>query len=275
MSHMNKTNTFTRSGAITFTLFSGLAVALIFGLNFFFLFPLAPDIRGTIGDMFGLSNALFTGLAFIGLIATILMQRQELQMQREELALTRDEMRNSRLEMEGQKNALEQQQRTLEEQTHQQSVNMLLGALSENLHGLRYRSIGPGNDKYGTEALQIVSEYILEELRKSTESALRNWEIFSSRYPALRKQIQLLNVTLRLLDNLPQESQPFYREYILAHLTLSEMEFFAFAYCTRLLNVDLANRHGIFVEVEFDTELMQEVSRLYKEEEYLKQYGLF
>ncbi|KAB1230200.1 hypothetical protein [Chryseobacterium viscerum] len=36
-----------------------------------------PEIRGTFGDMFGAANALFTGLSFLGLIITILLQRRD------------------------------------------------------------------------------------------------------------------------------------------------------------------------------------------------------
>lgn len=48
--------------------------------------------RGQFGDMFGGLTSLFTGLAFAGLIYTILIQRKELQYQREELSLQRKEM---------------------------------------------------------------------------------------------------------------------------------------------------------------------------------------
>ena len=41
--------------------------------------------RGTFGDMFGAVNALFSGLAFAGLIATLLYQKEELKLQRKEL----------------------------------------------------------------------------------------------------------------------------------------------------------------------------------------------
>lgn len=40
---------------------------------------------GQYGDSFGAVNALFSGLAFVGVIVAILLQRQELQLQREEL----------------------------------------------------------------------------------------------------------------------------------------------------------------------------------------------
>ncbi len=49
------------------------------------------DDRGTFGDMFGSINALFSVLAFVGIIFTVLMQREELRLQREELKLARIE----------------------------------------------------------------------------------------------------------------------------------------------------------------------------------------
>ena len=49
--------------------------------------------RGTFGDMFGGLNALFSGLAFAGIILTILLQRNELKLQREELKDTRAEFK--------------------------------------------------------------------------------------------------------------------------------------------------------------------------------------
>ncbi|SEM64208.1 Putative phage abortive infection protein [Chryseobacterium taichungense] len=59
---------------------------------------LGEEGQGTFGDMFGASNALFTGLSFTGVIIAILLQRQELKLQREELELTRGEMADTRKE---------------------------------------------------------------------------------------------------------------------------------------------------------------------------------
>lgn len=46
--------------------------------------------RGTFGDKFGAINSLFSGLAFAGIIFTIMLQRKELELQRRELEETRD-----------------------------------------------------------------------------------------------------------------------------------------------------------------------------------------
>ena len=58
--------------------------------------------QGQFGDLFGSVNALFSGLAFAGLIYAILLQRQDLSLQRQELALQREEMAASRAELAAQ-----------------------------------------------------------------------------------------------------------------------------------------------------------------------------
>ena len=62
--------------------------------------------QGQFGDQFGAVNALFSGLAFAGLIFTIILQKKELALQREELADTRKEL-------SGQKQQMMLQNRTL------------------------------------------------------------------------------------------------------------------------------------------------------------------
>ena len=63
------------------------------------------DERGQFGDLFGSVNALFSGLAFAGLIFAILLQRQELALQRQELILQREEMKASRKQLTAQAKA--------------------------------------------------------------------------------------------------------------------------------------------------------------------------
>ena len=58
--------------------------------------------RGTFGDSFGAPNALFSGLAFAGLIVTLIMQKDELSMQREELDEAKQELRQQSIEFKKQ-----------------------------------------------------------------------------------------------------------------------------------------------------------------------------
>jgi len=86
--------------------------------------------RGTFGDMFGAINSLFTGLAFGGLIYTVLLQREDLALQREELRLTRDELR-------GQKQALRRQSDILHQQTFENTFFRLVALHHEIVNSLR------------------------------------------------------------------------------------------------------------------------------------------
>ncbi|MEM7246361.1 MAG: hypothetical protein AAF533_13510 [Acidobacteriota bacterium] len=67
-----------------------------------------PEGAGTFGDMFGAVNALFSGLAFAGLIYTILLQRQELEFQRLELGATRAEFARQTEQFEQQSESMKQ-----------------------------------------------------------------------------------------------------------------------------------------------------------------------
>lgn len=49
------------------------------------------ELQGVFGDKFGAVNALFSALAFAGIIFTIILQKKELKLQREELEETRGE----------------------------------------------------------------------------------------------------------------------------------------------------------------------------------------
>ena len=82
-------------------------------------FLVDADNRGTFGDMFGITNAFFSGLAFGGVIYAIILQRRELQFQREELELTR-------MELKGQKQQLEAQNTTLKKQNFESTFFQLL-----------------------------------------------------------------------------------------------------------------------------------------------------
>lgn len=74
------------------------AIALLY-----FTWPideLSLDKSGVFGDSFGLLTALFSGLAFGGLIIAILLQKEDLGLQREELRLNREELRLNREELQ-------------------------------------------------------------------------------------------------------------------------------------------------------------------------------
>lgn len=90
--------------------------------------------RGVFGDKFGAINALFSGLAFAGLIITLLYQKEELKLQREELAQTREELK-------GQRQEFEEQNKTLKRQRFENTFFNLLKLQQEIVTNLSYDDI--------------------------------------------------------------------------------------------------------------------------------------
>lgn len=76
----------------TWQLIIAIVVIIICWLtNYYLLVDRTEGDRGTVGDMFGAVNSLFSGFALAGIIYTILLQRKELGLQRNELKETRQE----------------------------------------------------------------------------------------------------------------------------------------------------------------------------------------
>lgn len=67
------------------------------------------EARGTFGDQFGAVNALFSALAFAGMIYALILQMNELHLQREELKDNREEMKRQTDEFQQQNVAMKRQ----------------------------------------------------------------------------------------------------------------------------------------------------------------------
>lgn len=99
-----------------------LSVILLWGIYWFFTFNgfQGWSERGQFGDMFGGLNALFSGLAFAGVIIAIILQKEELRLQREE-------MRRFAKAQEGSEEALKKQAEILISTAKLNSMNFILG----------------------------------------------------------------------------------------------------------------------------------------------------
>lgn len=128
---------------IVWLMFGG--VILLFLLNFSMIFFVPNEnTRGTFGDQFGAVNALFSGLAFAGLIYTIVLQRRDLELQRHDLKLQRDELALTRQEMEEQTAEFEKQNETLRIQRFENTFFNMLSQFQEVVNTLsaKYKSRG-------------------------------------------------------------------------------------------------------------------------------------
>lgn len=113
-------------------------VLCLFFLNLSLIF-FVPDenTRGTFGDQFGAVNALFSGLAFAGLIYTIILQRRDLALQRDDLRLQREELALTRHEMEEQTAEFEKQNETLKIQRFENTFFNMLSQFQEVVNNLK------------------------------------------------------------------------------------------------------------------------------------------
>lgn len=136
-------------------------VLFLFLLNFSMVFFI-PDkeIRGTFGDQFGAVNALFSGLAFAGLIYTIILQRRDLELQRNDLKLQREELALNRKEMEEQTAEFEKQNETLRIQRFENTFFNMLSQFQEVVNSLSitYRSGRETHEARGREVFKCAFE---------------------------------------------------------------------------------------------------------------------
>ena len=115
---------------------AGIIVVIIWILSWVLIDIHIKEItdRGTFGDKFGAVNALFSGLAFAGLIVTLLYQKEELKLQREELAQTREELK-------GQREEYEEQNKTLRRQRFENTFFNMLSLQQEIISNLSYDKV--------------------------------------------------------------------------------------------------------------------------------------
>ena len=127
------------------------------------------DKRGQFGDLFGATNSLFSGLAFAGLIITIVLQRKELSLQRDELRLQREEMAKSREELAKQAKHKSDQIKTI-------VAELKIRSLEAEISALEMESIGKSPSLRGEEyarkirAIKKEMDTVIQKLEKKLNS---------------------------------------------------------------------------------------------------------
>ena len=112
----------------------GIVIALFLGGWFLIDNYIDATNRGVFGDKFGAVNALFSGLAFAGLIYTIILQHDELNCQRQELA-------DNRKEMERQTNEFKKENENLKIQRFENTFFNMLTLQQQIIDELVYKDV--------------------------------------------------------------------------------------------------------------------------------------
>lgn len=172
--------------------------------------------RGQFGDVFGVANALFSGLAFAGIIYTILLQREELREQRKELALTRAEF--------------ETQNSTLSAQRFETTFFQLLRAHGELVGAMR-RIEGNqewiGRERFG-RFVSLLSEYFnASDAPGSRADATRaNWaysRLFNARQDELGHYFENMYYIVKFVDTSAIHNKQQYVDFLRAQLSQHEL----------------------------------------------------
>lgn len=132
---------------IGFSVLGVCLILLIWAISGAVLFQYGE--RGSFGDMFGAVNALFSGLAFLGIIIAIVIQYQEL--------------RESRIAQQKTATALTNQLKTVEFRTRLEALNLLIEGQQRLLNRMEdnTRTLGQiARNREVTERLESYEEQL-------------------------------------------------------------------------------------------------------------------
>ena len=199
-----------------------VAVFVTWGTNWWLLGD--DPHRGTFGDMFGGVNALFSGLAFLGVIYAILLQRKELRLQRLELRMTRREL-------EGQRKALSTHSDTAKKQNFESTFFQLLQLYNQIIESMDIEISGrqvTGRDCFGFLRGQLHKMYVEESQRFAEATPEEKFDslyiLFYAKYQSeIGHYFRIVYNIVKFVDNSDSDDKKFYTNLLRAQLSSMEL----------------------------------------------------
>lgn len=211
-----------------------IIVCVAYFLVFYFVVHVNMEKRGQFGDMFGFIGALFSGLAFAGLIVTMLQQREDLQNQKDEIRLQRQDLEAQTEALKLQKEEIAQTNEELKlqrKEMKEQNKTMMLQRFENTFFNMIHSQIDicnnvKVNDISGKDAIERI--FIISE-KKTGEYNL----IDSYMKHHLDHYFRHLTQTLKVIDStsfLSDQEKYYYSEILSSHMSVYELASF-FYYC--------------------------------------------
>lgn len=179
--------------------------------------------RGIFGDQFGAITSLFSGLAFAGLIITIILQTQELALQRLDLKETRNELK-------GQKEQLAAQNQTFLQQKFENSFFQLLKFHNDLIGTMKIYNNQRWNE--GREYFKVMHSTLernfnLTDNSKMGQDCKNNWKnsylyVYQGEGLSLQQYMGQLFILLYFIDSSEISNKEFYANIIKTKLSLHE-----------------------------------------------------
>lgn len=203
-----------------------IAVCLLF-VYFMKEQPWGMEKRGQFGDMFGVLGAVFSGLAFAGLIVTLIQQHDDLKLQREDLRLQRQEIAQTNLELALQRKEMEEQNKTIMLQRFETTFFNMLKSQVEIRNSVKYF------EHEGKDAIVFLFRNYVSANRRfgKNEAKIYGYDNFLNQY--LDQYFRHLSQTLKMIDtavSLSTKEKYYYSEILSSHMTKYELGVF-FYYC--------------------------------------------
>lgn len=207
---------------IWLALIAGVAVILFWVANWILGSRLPDDERGIFGDMFGAVNALFSGLALVGVIYAIIMQRYEISIARRDIAYTKQIL-------DAQKTELEQQNLEQKKQSFESTFFQLLSLLSDITNEIYLIRNVNGKD------LKIEGKDIFVELVDSMKKRKNNKKLdnisaanvyknlYNYQNSKLGHYFRTVYNIIKYINNSNIEDKKFYTNIVRAQLSDSEV----------------------------------------------------
>ena len=171
--------------------------------------------KGAFGDTYGTVNALFTALAFGGLIITILLQRQELKLQR-------DELRLQRLEMKGQREQLQIQSNTFQQQRFENTFFALLRSHNDIISS--FYTVEHGSRVHGRDCLRIKVQRLLDIYQKDHPNVDEIMNILNENgVPRLEQFFKQLYNIVKFIDDGEISRKYYYMNLLHSQLDYNEL----------------------------------------------------
>lgn len=189
-----------------------VAIAWLINATLILFFD-STEKSGQFGDTFGAINALFSGLAFVGLIYAILLQRQDIKIQSQELKATVEEFKV--------------QNQTLKKQQFENTFFNMISLYSEVIKNLNIRRSSGAKDIDGRQVLTVMFDNFKRDWRASNGS-----ESIEERYQILHKKqypgvlglcFRNLGEIIKFVDTSEINNKNFYVNILKAQLGLHEL----------------------------------------------------
>jgi hypothetical protein len=226
---------------------AGIIVLLLWLVNWFWIGnAFCMEQGGQFGDRFGATTSLFGGITIIGLIVTILLQREDIKIarksfdeqvkqlklandafneQKKELELNRETLKLNQTELELSRTEFEQQNLTLKYQRFESTFVNLLNAHQTFLDSIllhdQFGEINKGEAIF--MRLNEITDRILGNASKDDAMGIYKQEVIF-KHQQIREYLRSLNMVLKFIDRFEMRTTDRNLYYEIVNSRMSQQE---------------------------------------------------